>query len=62
MTHSNGIIVFGVHCPADLDAEFQEYCKRNHYPSRSEAIRALMRECVIQDQKQHGTTESKPRD
>lgn len=44
--------------PADLDAAFTEYYKRNKYSTRAEAIRALMRECVIQDQKQHGNAES----
>lgn len=40
---------FGVSLDADLLQEFDKLCTRKEYPSRSEALRDIIREALMQD-------------
>ena len=41
---------FGISIPKDLLAAFDEYIKRKHYANRSEAIRDLIRQKLVEEE------------
>ncbi len=44
------LIRFGVSIPASLLKKFDQYLKRKHYSNRSEAIRDLIRERLVEEE------------
>lgn len=49
---------FGVSIEEDLLEKFNSYMKKKGYDNRSEAIRDLMRDCLVEDEFEGGQAES----
>ncbi|WP_297057212.1 nickel-responsive transcriptional regulator NikR [Thermosulfurimonas sp.] len=51
------LVRFGVSIPASLLKKFDEYISRKHYQNRSEAIRDLIREKLVEEEWRHSQSE-----
>lgn len=49
---------FGVSLDSDLLAEFDALCERRNYPSRSEALRDIIRDTLVQDSLETGNVDA----
>lgn len=56
--HMGETVRFGVSLDADLLAKFDALCRRRDYPSRSEALRDVIRDALVQDSLQEDDAEA----